>query len=340
MKEKNQTIQWAYDLVKNTYLNKSEQVKWQDELYLNYLHPFAKEFYSPKNSLMLFGGHSFYNIKEKSQITARDGLIPLSIFFREIEPSDLDYDLFIHKDLWFIVPVEWRTKVKFYEIKAESIYSSKKLPQKIFVSGLLNSAFSDSDEFESSLKNLSDIIASKNLENIEVMAYFPGKRNDLWGSWEEENILKYSAAIFKNLKMDIKTPSWAKIKAETDFKNCLYYEVNSGLFVKDSFLSHFVLSRGGGLLEQDKDELDNRFTLLSRIKASLYHSYYFYEFNYDSETPYVDPLSSPHAAKFKKIIEFGNKDLRLNFEWEKWYASYIKKFYKLRKKGNNSLFNL
>ncbi len=338
--EKKEIIQWGYELIKNAYLNKVQEPDLQDELYLNYLFPFSKEIYSLGHSVLLFGGHSFKTFNQKPFITVRDGIIPLTIFFGEMRPDEFKLDIYIPKDLWFIVPDEWRGKVRFYEIKSDEIYSAHKLPEKIFVSGILNSTLADPDQFEASIKRLADGIGKENLKNIEVIAYFPDKRNDLWGSWEEENVLSYSSAIFRHLGLELKTPRWGDLKNEMNFRNCLYHEVNSGLFIKDSYLSHFALSRGAGLLaEEPKPEEDN-FNFLFELRNSLYHKYNFYEFDYSKVEKFSDPLKSNQFTYFKRLIEFQNKDVRLNFEWEKWYASYIKRFYKNNKPTSRSSFNI
>ena len=152
--------------------------------------------------------------------------------------------------------------------------------------------------------------------------------------------MKFSALIFKHLKNDVKTPAWKNLKVETSFRDCLYHEVNTGVFIKDSFLSHFTLSRGAGLLDYSSIvPADERFRLISETRLSLYHSYYFYDFDYSDVVGFDDPLLSKHARYFKRISDFQNKGICLNYDWEKWYASYIRKFYKLRKKGSSSLFN-
>lgn len=327
-------VQWGYDLVSNAYLNKEKKKEenYQDTLYNLYLMPFSNEIYGPTNPILFFGGNSFMDLSDKKMVTLRDGLIPLTLFFKETAPEKIAGDIYIHKDLWFIVPPLWQKKIKFFSLQAQGIYDKENLPQKIFVSGILNSILADPEELEDRLKYLSDTIGKKNLEKIEVMAYFPDKRNDLWGAWDEENVLKYSKAIFQNLKMDIQVPEWRTLHNEVDYRNCLYYEINNGLFVKDSYLEHFVLSRGGGSLRVKENKVDKHFTQKSKIPLSIYHSIEVFDLNYEAVNEYEDPFNKNYFPYFKKMIEASNNPYKkLNFHWEKWMATYLKNVYKNEK---------
>ncbi len=332
---KDHYVQWGFDLVKNAYLNREIEPDPKDDLYLNYLRPFSSEFFGINNPALIFGGHDFRILTDKPILTLRDGLLPLTIFFRDVAPADVNCEIHIHKDLWFIVPEPWKKKVKFYEVKADGEYSSEKLPKKIFISGILNSTLADPEEFESHLKRLSDVIGKANLEKIEIYAYFPDKRNDLWGSWEEENVLRYSKYIFEHLKLDIKTPEWRLISAEQEFKDCLYYEVNAGLFIQDSFVKNMFLSKGAGLLESS---LDDRFKVVSEIRASLHHKYVVYEILPEKDQTYVSLVNDKELPYFQRITSHEFDRVKFNFEWEKWYAFYIKKALKHRKAKTFQVF--
>lgn len=331
-KKDHEYVQWGYDLVHNAYLNHQEDSARTDHLYLNYLAPFSNEFFGPTNPVIFFGGHTFKNLSKLPYWTLRDGVIPLTIFFKESEPEQVKGEIFIHKDLWFVVPENWRKKVKYFSVEPDVLYDKNNLPKKIFISGILNSTLADPDEFDENLKLLADTLGKENLKKIEIFSYFPDKRNDLWGSWEEENVLKYSKAIFENLKLDIQVPEWRLIHSEVNYKDCLYYEVNSGLFIKDSYLQHFTLSRGAGGLKKAASPMDSAFKKISESRSSLYHKLFIYECDYAQMGKYENPFEHENFRYFKKIIEHTNLHKRVNFYWEKWYATYVKNFYKSKLK--------
>ncbi len=332
-KRESEIVQWSYDLVQNAYLVKPDDADNHHDIYLNYLFPFCNNYYGPTNPLVIFGGHSVKDLPERPYITVRDGIVPLCILFRDIKPSAIKGHLFIHRDLWFTVPEDWREKVKFFDVEATTVYDSKNLPKRIFIAGTLNSTLADPEEFEGLVKNLCDGLGKENIKNIDIMAFFPNKRTDLWGAWEEENVLNYSRAIFEHLKVEIKTPEWPVIHSENNFKDCLYYEVNAGTLVKDSYLSHFTLSRGAGLLRRTPDPIDAHFRLTSTVGLSLYHRMNLYEIDYEKVTLYCDPLMGDNFRYYKKLIEAANHKKKFNFKWEKWLATYLKRFFKESRHG-------
>lgn len=321
-------IQWSYDIVQNAYLNKQEDIGSQENHYLGNFVPFSLSYIGQTNPSLIFGGHSVTNLPNKGIITVRDGLIPLTIFFRDIDPAAVKGDVLIHKDLWYAVPEKWQKKVKFYEIEADTYYHSGNLPKKIFISGILNSSLADPEELDEMIKHLLDTIGKDNLKDIQIMAYFPNKPNDMWGNWQEENVLRYTQSIFSRLKFDIYMPEWRLIQAENDFKDCLYYEVNAGTFIKDSYLLHFTLSRGAGLLKPESKKIDSAFTFKSETRLSLYHKMKVYEFDFSQVDAYRDPFSAENFHYFRKLIEASNQHKKINYKWERWFATYLKKFFK------------
>lgn len=323
----NSIVQWGFDLVRNSYLNRDKEIEEKNELYLNYLAPFSMEFFSGNHPILLFGGHDFAEVTKKGNITIRDGLIPLSLFFQNTKPEEIDGILYVHCDFWFVVPEEWRPKIKYYRIKAKQVYNGDKTPKKILVTGLLNSTLADPVEFDSMLKHLKESIGSEKIGQAEILAFFPEKRTDLWGSWEEDNILRFSKSIFNNLGLNVATPAWKDLATETDFNDYLYYEINSGLFIKDSYVQHRILSRGGGLLEEKSSDF---FRKSGEVKASLYHSYELFELNHESIKLASSPFPTEKIPYFKRIAEHEFNSVKLNFDWEKWYAYYIKKMIKDR----------
>ena len=324
-----QYVQWGFELIKNSYLNKKQHSDSKDELYLHYLSPFSQEFFGSHSPVLLFGGHDFKEVEKNKTVSLRDGLIPLYIFFETFKAKDFSCELMIHKDFWFIVPDDWREKVRFYNVRSKNEYSKSNLPSKIIVTGILNSTFVDPDEFGESLDHLANTLGRENLKNIEVISYFPDKRNDLWGSWEEDNILRYSKMIFEKLKLDIKTPTWRDLTNELEFLDCLYYEVNAGLFIKDSFVQFKTLSKGAGLLQQNSEV--GPFKKVGEIPASLYHTYDIYKLDVDKVGKYSAPFSREKIPYFKRIAENDFNGVRINMYWEQWFASYLKKVIKDRK---------
>ena len=326
--ESNEVIQWGYDFIQSYYLNNRETQTHEERMYLHYLAPFSDKYFSTLNPFVIFGGADPAQLMKKDTWMFRDGLIPLSFFFNEasLDLISSNRTFLVHKDFWFLVPTKWQKNVLFYDIAAKNIYDKKNKPKKIVLAGLANDTLSDPLEFEQSIKALASVYSKKDLEKIEVSAYFPNKRTDLWGRWQDENIFQYAKVLFENLKLDIDFPEWDIFKSNMDYSDTLYYEVNSGVMIKDSYVQHLFLSRGAGLLKnEDKQE---HFSLVNTHPLSLYHDVQVFKCNFAKLSSYQNPLDSHLMPYYKKIIEKGATPRTISDTWEKWYGTYVKKHYK------------
>lgn len=328
-----ENVEWVYDFIANSYLTVSEEAK-KDLTYYHYLTPFSNTYYGLTNPVLLYCGHRAVDLSSKKVWTIRDGMLPLSIFFKEIIASSFSHELYIPAQFWFLVPNEWRPKVKYYTVKADTVFSKKNLPKKIFITGFCNSTMADAEEFKEDLEEIAKILGKDNIQKMEVMAYFPGKRNDIWGGWKEENILKYSRYLFENLKLDIAFPDFATINLESNFKDCLYVEINRNYFIQETYTKHFALARGAGLL--DLPEVEHPLKKTTSTRLSLYHSMEIYELDEDRAASYEDPLYDKNFDVMKKILVASSKNHKVSAWWESWFATYVKHYY-VSKQGKPNL---
>lgn len=322
-----ENVQWIYDYLSNSYLNIAEEVN-TDLNYYHYLTPFSNSYYGLSNPIILFGGHRKEDLSAKKIWTIRDGMIPLAIFFRELAADTFKGELYVPVQFWYLVPNEWRPKVKYYEVKSNTVYSKKNLPKKILITGFMNSTMADAEDFKSDLEQVQEILGKENLKNIEIVAYFPGKRNDLWGGWREENVLKYSRYLFENLKMDIQFPDLHTITSENNYADCAYIEINRHYIIQETYMKHIALSRGAGELESPATTYP--MNKIASPKLSLYHHMNVYELDTKLAEDYMDPLSDKSFESLKKVLISSARAEKMTQWWEAWFATYIKKYYKAK----------
>jgi glycosyltransferase involved in cell wall biosynthesis len=322
-----ETIQWMYDFIKNTDIELVNETRKINRSYHHYLKPFSKVYFGPTNPALLFDGKISNKLLDRKICTLRDGLVPLCLFFRENLPNKFIGEIVIHKNLWFLVPDHWKEKVLFYEIKAKNEYSRTRLPQKIFITGMLNSTFADPEDFSADLLHLKEEFGKENINKIEILAYLPNKKTNLWGKWNEEDLLKFSNSIYRNLKEEIHFADWQSLQSETNFNNCLYFEANRGYFIQDTYTLHFALGRGAGLLPTRSSELPGE--LIKTHKLSLYHDINIYQPNFEQMPRYVNPFDNEYFEYFKSMFESNTNNPKAPTSWDSWFASYLKKYYKL-----------
>lgn len=328
-KENSEVVQWSYDFIQSFYLNNNETRTEKEMVYSHYIAPFGEKYYSPLNPFLIFGGANIEMLEKKDTWQLRDGLIPLSFFFKEASLDLLSESrkILIHKDFWFLVPPAWQENVLFYQIKAKNVYGKESIPEKLVLAGIANDTLADADEFTYKIKEIAKNFTSEEINKMQILAYFPNKRSDLWGKWQDDNIFKYAKIIFENLKLDIHFPEWEVFKSTMDYQNTLYCEINSGVIIKDTATQHMFLSRGAGLLKHNQLESE-KFSLVKTLPLSLYHDIEVFDFDFKSAKAYDNPLESDLMPYYKKIIEKGTNPRVVSEGWEKWYGTYVKKYYK------------
>lgn len=319
-------IQWMYDHIKNSEAKHVQAKVKKSRSYHHYLKPFSHKYYSPHNATLLLDGRIPNKLIDKPICTLRDGMIPLCIFLAENLPNKFSGKVAINKNLWFLVPELWREKILFYEIKSDIEFDRLRLPKKIFITGLLNSSLADPEEFAQDLIALNNTLGKENIETMEVMAFLPNKKTNLWGNWKEDNLIKLSNSLFQNLKKDIHFPDWQSLQIEANFKDCLYFEMNRAYFIQDTFTKHFALSRGAGLLTSKTVDVPGE--LIKTHRLSLYHSVDIYQPDYVRMPDYVNPFNCEYFEYFKNMCET-NKKSKISTSWESWFAYYLKRYYKL-----------
>lgn len=330
VKNSPELVQWSYDFIQSFYLNTNEGQSDTERLYHNYLSPFGEKYYSHLNPFLIFGGASLEQLLKKDIWMLRDGLIPLSFFLKNASESLMEGNrkFILHKDFWFLVPKEWQKNVLFYDIKSNTEFGSKNPPKKIVLLGLANETLADPEEFKHALMTLGKTYSAKEFADIEVSAYFPNKRTDLWGRWQDENIFKYAKAIFQNIKIEVDFPEWDVFTTTMDYQDTLFYEINSGVIIKDTYTQQLFLSRGAGLLKNESDIEQAGFKLIKKHPLSLYHYANLYEFDFSKAPSFSDPLDSELMPYFKRILEKGSTPRVFSERWEKWYGTFVKKHYK------------
>jgi len=316
------TVQWAFDFIESYYLNNLEKLTELELVYLDYLSPFSKSYFGPTCPILLLSGIDLEKLEKKDYWTIRDGLIPLYFFFKENEPLE-GQKILVDSDFLFLVPNKWKKNVLFYKIEADNLFSKNNLPKEIILFGLPNETLTSFDEFEEQLKAISNYLGKENIEKINITAYLPNKRADLWGTWTDENFFKYGKVLFKELKIDIAFPELLAINAKSSYKDTLYVELNAKHFIADTFPMHMVLSKGGGLLEGRK--LSSIFKPKQKLKLSLHHSIAIYEVAENDYPDWSDPFLDSDLDYYKKILSSGVRSKNLTKQWEAWMSSYLKK---------------
>lgn len=323
-KDRTKVVNWTYDFILNSQQETGMPVGRKIRPGHYYLRPFSNDYTGPHNPVLL-GGYITKKLLNKKMWSLRDGLIPLSFFFREHTPEqDVFYAL--ETDFWYTVPEQWKKNVLFYQVKAEKNYSADNPPERILLAGMQDSVFADESEFYECLAELKSSLGEGNLAKAKITAIFPYKKNNLWGKRSDDETFSMAQSVLRHTGLNVDFVEWNDLKNEGDLKNCLYFELNKKYFIADSYLKYFALSKGAGLL---KKEPTLPLKEINSHRLSPHHSISLYAVDWSAMPAYNDPFQNKYFSYFEELCKGQLKTMRISPNWESWYPLYLKKFYKL-----------
>lgn len=203
-------------------------------------------------------------LNERGQWTVRDGLCPLLVALDELSIEDISKSLYIDQDFIEFIPTNWQKKVQSYEVISHHVFDFKNPPGMLFLSGDLSPELISESEIQSQLDLLTDLWGSR-LHHIPIQSFFTGS----------EAHFERLDWIQQRLKRKIQNLSWEKVLDLENLKSFAFHEFNNKCFYADSFVKHWILSRGGGLISfSKKSPLQG-----SLHPLSLYHSLQVFESN-------------------------------------------------------------
>lgn len=322
--DRTKVVNWTYDFILHSQQETGMPVGRKIRPVHYYLRPFSNDYTGPHNPVLL-GGYITKKLLNKKMWSIRDGLVPLFFFFREHTPEE-DVSYAIESGFWYTVPDHWKKNVLLYQINADRTFSADNPPEKILLAGMQDSVFADENEIYECLAELKQALGEKQLRNAKITAIFPYKKNNLWGKKSDDETFTMAQRLLQHAGLNVDFTEWNDLKDEGDFKNCLYFEVNKKYFIADSFLKHFVLSKGAGVL---KNESTLPMKEVSSHRLSPHHSMTLYNVNWSALSDFIDPFQNNYFSYFQELCKGQLKTMRISPNWESWYPLYLKKFYHL-----------
>lgn len=254
-------LNWALDHALSNSLVTSQRLEFQEHFDLiQKSHPSLlvhfKPYFSNWNPIFLLEGASTHFLRDRPVWTVRDGLWPLLFSLEEMQTKDFAAKLYVDKDLIDFIPQPWQKKAKSYEVASHRTFDFKTGPEILFLSGDLSPELTAPAEIEWELNRLLDLWGTR-LRQIPIKAH--------WTGFDPAS--ETFARIQEILKTKIQILSWENLQDFENLKGVAYHEINNKFFYADSFIKHWVLSRGAGLVS-----FSQKRAIGQRHPLSLYHS--------------------------------------------------------------------
>lgn len=232
------------------------------------LYPFASDYYHELNPYYLINIVRPFYVDFSETITVRDGQITFAAFMAQHSQflKSWKAHFFIHPSLSQFIPNQYLEKFQGWRIQQNKKFDLKKCHH-LLIAGIANeNCIGSLEELENKLKVLNDLP-----RNAQIEVLLPIRRNPLVDKWED-NYLPYEITVLLKKYAKDRQIHFIKVKdifEKNSFNDVYLLELFSENFLLcDSYLSHFIVSKGG---------ISNRFTsedeneILFELDLSFYH---------------------------------------------------------------------
>lgn len=202
--------------------------------------PLSKDYFSPLNPCFTYEPKTLDLLSTHPCWLVRDGALSLIDALESKVFQDLECQLIFHKDLQYLLPMEFQTDSLFFDLISKNPYTNK--TKKVLIYTLINGAYTSPEHFEETLlkaRNFRSDLADEDFVILMLMRenqFYQLPTDEIHPSFEYTRLLKKiipKATVISENEFE-QIPS---------FKNWSFLEIQeSCLVIADSYLNHYLLS--------------------------------------------------------------------------------------------------
>lgn len=203
--------------------------------------PLSKDYFSPLNPCFTYEPKTLELLNTHPCWLVRDGALPLLDALENKVFQDLECQLIFHKDLQFLLPMEFQTDSLFFDIVSKRPYV--KDTEKVLIYTLVNGAFTSPEHFEESLVKAREFRSDLKDEDFVILMLMRENQFYQLANDEIHPCFEYTR-ILKRIIPKATVISENEFDQIPTFKNWSFLEIQeSCLVIADSYLNHYLLSR-------------------------------------------------------------------------------------------------
>ncbi|MCM2277011.1 MAG: hypothetical protein NDJ89_02930 [Oligoflexia bacterium] len=243
---------WVFD---HTYSRMHLQFEgaWWEQWHHRFA-PFADPLFAPSRPLFLIDGLTKLQ-GSGTPVLARDGLLPLTWFFRNVIPKDFPPDLLIPENFFHLVPPSWRGKARSFRLerRGELAFLPDEPPERIILIGVFSQFFMGSPNkryFERQLARLQTKWGREAMRKIRWLLWLP-IHDPRSISARTDRAAELFYKTLEGFGPSIEFSSWGDLSMQQDLREWAFIELNTRLVIGESYCRHHLLSRGARELALD-----------------------------------------------------------------------------------------
>lgn len=244
--EESETINWLADFISLNRLFPKVSDSKVGEL-LRMLWPFAKDHVGPALPCFLMTGPAAGWLMKRQQVLCRDGALPLLNYSYD-HPTPPPCKVLVAEELLPLLPEAWRPRTRGFRYVCRTVFTEQKRPKKLILTGLVHDLFASTATLKSTLESLTSLWGPQFYQDIEILTQFRFVPKIGLKTMDESEWWEFSRILESTLHGQHRVLKSEELLNLSIDDTVAYCEVNSRLLVSDSYLTHFFLSKGAGLI--------------------------------------------------------------------------------------------
>jgi hypothetical protein len=215
--------------------------------YNNYYYPYSQSFETPLLPLFLYELSDLSFLNYFPVVLVRDGANSLFNFFQLWpKPEAIKTTLLINRNLFMLIPLEWKENVSFYTFSPKMTDTIDKDCDQVFISLFSDQKHCSLDFAKQALTDLRKKINSENSLKIKCLFTnnipFGEQLSPIHQSGHIYKIVSLVSDLFENFDISYETIDSVSF---TSMENTLVVDLNEhGFCFADDFINHIFASKG------------------------------------------------------------------------------------------------
>ena len=208
------------------------------------LWPSSDPLYADTSPVFLTDGFPPSLLKFRSEVMVRDGIIPLKCFFATCPVQVECPRLLVPDELAWVVPRPWQVRAGTYRVRSRH-EPLKSLPDRMILAAPLRPAFATDARERSFLDFVERMREKWGHEAFRKMRWL------IWMSVRDtscidrdDRFMEHLFAILRDFGGQADFVSWDDLSQLQDLRGWGFVEFNRKAVIAESFVKHFVLSKG------------------------------------------------------------------------------------------------
>jgi len=226
-----------------------------EEKFKGHFFPFAENHVGQPLPIFLGFRPTAHWMMKRAFLYSRDGRLPLlDCLYRQPEPPS-SFKLLFKETLRPWIPKKWAEQHGFFRLKSKNQFGRSRWPKKLILAGVISPYFSTETTIANEYQRLAGLFGEKFESKMEVICFFRTAWQIGYHQTQLKELWSFMQCLNKYFGQGLRFIEHDELRTFAVDSETAYLELNNELAVSDSYVAHWLLSKGAGFInEEDTDD--------------------------------------------------------------------------------------